>query len=1186
MKKIYILIFTFFIFATINSVEINDILNNELKMNYEKAISQWIQYYNENQSDFKKYIAINRVYDLCKAHNVLYNDTKAFLKRQNSGYSNYFLYFLKKNKEGIADNTLLNSINIFTGFYILGPFDYSGLEDISELEKSGKDEYVGKHFNIREKYVKFPYPKIFLDDILGEDSYAKARLRSNLYVKKSGDYLIKFSFNDGILIKVDGQKVFEKNVLNTQGSFLYTLMLSLTKGYHKIEIFSGVENDIWSLQFSLDKKIVQLKDNEILKKKKGKLIKYEVSELAPQLKGSTQDDVVLQTLFYRYAKNFDSHERADYTEMKKYCDNNEFPWGYMILGQLENDRNNSLYWYEKLLNSHKELANYKLAQLFDNDNKLIAGYKYMKELNDKKEMNYDLIMDYYYGLHLNEKRQRYMGSLKDIQWYASTAEAVNEHIGTMKDVHEIEAYIEKISNEYPYKRLIYSNLLLQYYNDNDLLTKYISLEKEFLEIKPYSASDYINFADYLYKHGLKTQFLSLTKVIEGRFLYNTDLLNMLVDYYLSKSDLKNAETFAERYLRINPQNQNMLNIYSELSEKTNYAHEYFNKNSIDITQKPNLNDSEKDADLVVLSKRKLISESSNGRITKMFEVLYYINKYSGINKLNYLPVYYSSSSEYVKVENVRVIHANGNIFPQYKGFSYAVDSYDKTHSDFRKHYFSFENLNVGSKVYLKYSIIQYSQKSYRDEFPGDIEFIKTNFPIKRSQLILIYPKSKQLYFKEYHFNNIPKYKSQSGYNIYQWNFEYLKEIGYFTNMVPDVEALPFIVISNFKNWGDVYKWAYHLFKNRFKVNKKVQDLFSSLDIKKNDAFRTKVEKVFKYVSQDIHYFGVEYGLNGFQPRFPSKVISDKYGDCKDKATLMKVLLSLCGVKANITLVRTSDVGRMTSLPIITMFNHAVLTVYDEKGIPYIVDPTVNYGLPWEVPQGLYKAFALEFDKEGYRTKIITKDPGQENNEKFNTNVNIKSVSDVSFHRSIEKSGYFNFYTRSLLELGDKARQNLENYWRNFYSKVKVNALDFNKDKLYVKRVKYSYDFQIGDFINKHSMELHPLLVALDLFSDYGILRSIDYPISVGLLNHSEQVKISIDKVTGKFIKSSVPSNLAIDNKIFSAIIKYKLINKKLLEVEWNIKFKKDRVSVKEYKKFREDLLKLKSSFEETVGVEL
>ncbi|MCD6579527.1 DUF3857 domain-containing protein, partial [bacterium] len=1042
MKKLYILILFSLIIIYIRGAQINDILSSELSMDYDKAISQWMEYYDDNDNALKRYIAINRIYEFCKTYNVSYNKTKEFLRLKKTDYSNYFLYFLKKNKEGVVDQELLNSLNILKGFYILGPFDYNSFDEISDLVSSEKGEYIGKHFNVREEYLEFPYTKIYLDDVLGESSYSKARIRSNLFVKNSGNYYIHFSFNDGILIKIDDQIVFKKNILNTQGGFLYTLELKLSAGYHNIEIFSGVENDIWSVQFSLDKAISILKDTKLSGKSKGKLLKYGSYIPKYDMKEDTLENAVLKTLFYRYAKNFDSHERLDYTEIKQYCDKNHISWGYLMLGILETDDNDRFYWYKKLSNKYEKLSNYLLASLFDNSNTLQAGYEYMKNLSRNEEINYSIIMDYYYGMRLDKERQKYLNSLKNLSWYDSTAEKANRDIQTIKKVKDVISYLQKLGEKYPYKKLIYSNLLLQYYDDHGYTKEYVSLQEKLLKVKPYSASDFINFTDFLYKQGLMGEFIKYTDLIEKRFLYNTDLINMMVDYSLSKDDLSRAKIYAEKFLMIDPQDQKMLNIYGELSEKTNFAHEYFEKDPIDISQAPDLNDAEKNADLIVLEQNKLISESSNGRITKMVEVLYYINKYSGIDKLNYLPVYYSSSSEYVKVENVRVIHADGNIFPQYKGFSYAVGSYDKISSDFRKHYFSFDNLNIGSKVCIKYSIIQYSQKSYRDQFPGDMEFIKTSFPIKTSHLTLIYPKNKKLIFKGYNFNSFPTFTTKAGYNIYKWDFNHLDAIGYFTNMAPDVEVLPYIVISNFKSWHDVYKWAYHLFKNRFKVNKKVKDVYNSLKIKEKDTFETKVEKIFKYVSQDIHYFGVEYGLNGFQPRFPSKVISDKYGDCKDKATLMKVLLSLCGVKANITLVRTSDIGRMKPLPIITMFNHAIITVYDKKGIPYIVDPTVNYGLPWEVPNGLYKAFALEFDDNGYRIKDINNNPGQDNYERFSTKISILSASEVTFNRNIKKTGYFNFFTRSLLDMGDKANQSLENYWRNFYSKVKVNSIDF------------------------------------------------------------------------------------------------------------------------------------------------
>ena len=50
-----------------------------------------------------------------------------------------------------------------------------------------------------------------------------------------------------------------------------------------------------------------------------------------------------------------------------------------------------------------------------------------------------------------------------------------------------------------------------------------------------------------------------------------------------------------------------------------------------------------------------------------------------------------------------------------------------------------------------------------------------------------------------------------------------------------------------------------------------------------------------FVQQDIRYVGIELGIGGLQPHPAPDVFTHRYGDCKDKATLMRSMLHEIGV---------------------------------------------------------------------------------------------------------------------------------------------------------------------------------------------------------------------------------------------------------------------------------------------------
>jgi hypothetical protein len=64
-----------------------------------------------------------------------------------------------------------------------------------------------------------------------------------------------------------------------------------------------------------------------------------------------------------------------------------------------------------------------------------------------------------------------------------------------------------------------------------------------------------------------------------------------------------------------------------------------------------------------------------------------------------------------------------------------------------------------------------------------------------------------------------------------------------------------------------------------------------------DDFMTKLENVASFMQQQIRYVGIEVGIGGLKPHSAEEVFRNRYGDCKDKATLMIAMLDAVGIRA-------------------------------------------------------------------------------------------------------------------------------------------------------------------------------------------------------------------------------------------------------------------------------------------------
>lgn len=62
-------------------------------------------------------------------------------------------------------------------------------------------------------------------------------------------------------------------------------------------------------------------------------------------------------------------------------------------------------------------------------------------------------------------------------------------------------------------------------------------------------------------------------------------------------------------------------------------------------------------------------------------------------------------------------------------------------------------------------------------------------------------------------------------------------------------------------------------------------------------FYTKLKKITEYIQKNVQYFIVERGIGGWQAHYAGDVFRNRYGDCKDKTTLLISMLGAVGIQA-------------------------------------------------------------------------------------------------------------------------------------------------------------------------------------------------------------------------------------------------------------------------------------------------
>lgn len=104
-------------------------------------------------------------------------------------------------------------------------------------------------------------------------------------------------------------------------------------------------------------------------------------------------------------------------------------------------------------------------------------------------------------------------------------------------------------------------------------------------------------------------------------------------------------------------------------------------------------------------------------------------------------------------------------------------------------------------------------------------------------------------------------------------------------------------------WRTLGQWMGKLEEHRPDATPEIVAKAQELTAGSPDLY-TKLERITDYIQKNIRYFVVEKGIGGLQAHYATEVYRYRYGDCKDKTTLLIAMLQSIGVNAHYLAVDT------------------------------------------------------------------------------------------------------------------------------------------------------------------------------------------------------------------------------------------------------------------------------------------
>jgi tetratricopeptide (TPR) repeat protein len=196
------------------------------------------------------------------------------------------------------------------------------------------------------------------------------------------------------------------------------------------------------------------------------------------------------------------------------------------------------------------------------------------------------------------------------------------------------------------------------------------------------------------------------------------------------------------------------------------------------------------------------------------------------------------------------------------------------------------------------------------------------------------------------------------------------------NYLPsEMPGRPHVTFSTGVSWQGIAESYGKIIKEKAEP-KDIQTLVNSL-ISGKTTRDERASAILQYISREIRYTGVEFGDAAIIPHLPAETLQRKYGDCKDKATLMVAMMQAAGIPAYVALLNVGwrhDVE--AEVPGEGQFDHAI--VYVPGTTDLWIDPTDEHARLGQLPRGDQGRLALIARAESTELVTIPEASSQEN----------------------------------------------------------------------------------------------------------------------------------------------------------------------------------------------------------------
>ena len=321
---------------------------------------------------------------------------------------------------------------------------------------------------------------------------------------------------------------------------------------------------------------------------------------------------------------------------------------------------------------------------------------------------------------------------------------------------------------------------------------------------------------------------------------------------------------------------------------------------------------------------------------------------AGLSKAGQLVFDYNAANEKIEIRSVKVTKPNGSVITAgpsaVQDLSAPVAREAPMYTDARQKHVTVPGLAVGDIV--EYDAVITIEPLLPGQFWQTWNFISNAVSLDE-QFELDVPRDRPLKIKASPGVD-SSVRDDGDRRIYHWStstLQYSDQIDLTKKFNFDVKALlqgprlppgRTVLFSTFQSWAEVGTWYSNLERERRIPTAEVRAQADEI-VRGQSTDLDKARALYDWVSRNIRYVSLSFGVGRYQPHAAAEVLQNRYGDCKDKTTLLEAMFQAEGLHGLPVLIN-SKAEIDPDVPTPLQFDHA-FTFVSFDGHDYWLDAT-------------------------------------------------------------------------------------------------------------------------------------------------------------------------------------------------------------------------------------------------------